>query len=97
MPNCNFFRYFVWGESEVWAIEKSRIKTKDRIQKLKEVLGSFNRDNVVKACKGLRRRIYRLLLMLTAVLINKMILGMYLYKFVITSIKSDDFQLCCVI
>jgi hypothetical protein len=37
------------------------------------------------------------LLMLTAVLINKMILDMYLCKFAFTSIKSDDFQLCCVI
>ncbi len=37
------------------------------------------------------------LLMLTAVLINKMILDMYLCKFSFTSIKSDDFQLCCVI
>ncbi len=39
----------------------------------------------------------RLLLTLTAILINKMILDMYLYKFAFTSIKSDDFQLCCVI
>ncbi len=38
-----------------------------------------------------------LLLMVTAVLINKMILDMYLCKFAFTSIKSDDFQLCCVI
>jgi hypothetical protein len=37
------------------------------------------------------------LLMLTSVLINKMILDMYLCKFVFTSIKSDDFQLCCII
>jgi hypothetical protein len=44
----------VWGESEVWVIEKSRNKTKDLIQKMKEVLGSFNRDTVVKACKSLR-------------------------------------------
>ncbi len=39
----------------------------------------------------------RLLLMLTAVLINKLILDLYIYKFVFTSINSDDFQLCCVI
>ena len=43
-PTCNFFCYFVCGESEVWVIEKSRNKTKDLIQKMKEVLGSFNRD-----------------------------------------------------
>jgi hypothetical protein len=34
----------VCGESEVWIIEKSLNKTKDLIQKMKEVLGSFNRD-----------------------------------------------------
>jgi len=39
----------------------------------------------------------RLLLILTAVLKNKMILDMYLCKFAFTSIKSDDFQLRCVI
>jgi hypothetical protein len=44
----------VWGEAEVWVIEKSRNKTKNLIQKMKEVLGSFNRDTVVKACMNLR-------------------------------------------
>ncbi len=39
----------------------------------------------------------RLLLTLTAVLIKKMILDMYLCQFAFTSIKSDDHQLCCVI
>jgi hypothetical protein len=53
-PNCTFFRYFVWGESEVWVIEKSLNKIKDL---MKEVLGFFNRDTVVKACKSLRPRI----------------------------------------
>jgi hypothetical protein len=48
----------VCGESEVWIIEKSLNKTKDLIQKMKEVLGSFNRDTVVKACKSLRPRIW---------------------------------------
>jgi hypothetical protein len=56
-PNCKFFRCFVWGEFEVWVIEKSHNKTKDLIQKMKEVLGPFNRDTVVKACKSLRTRI----------------------------------------
>ena len=56
-PNCKFFCYFVWGEFEVWVIEKSHNKTKDLIQKMKEVLGSFNMDTVVKACKSLRPNI----------------------------------------
>jgi hypothetical protein len=36
---------------------KSGIKTKDLIQKIKEVMGSFNRDTVTKACKSLMTRI----------------------------------------
>jgi hypothetical protein len=47
----------VWGESEVWVIEKPHSKTKNLIQKTREVLGSFNRDTVVKACMNLRPRI----------------------------------------
>ena len=34
-------------------IEKSCNKTKDLIKRMKEVLGSFNMDTVVKACKSL--------------------------------------------
>jgi hypothetical protein len=47
----------VWGESKAWVIAKSRNKTEDLIQKIKEVMGSFNRDTVAKACKSLRPRI----------------------------------------
>jgi hypothetical protein len=41
----------VWGESEVWVIEKSLNKIKDLIQKMKEALGFFNRDTVVKVLR----------------------------------------------
>jgi hypothetical protein len=44
----------VFGKSEIRVIEKSGNKTKYLIQKMKEVLGSFNRDTVVKAYKSLR-------------------------------------------
>jgi hypothetical protein len=47
----------VWGESEEWLIAKSRNKTQDLIQKIKEVMGSFNRDTVAKVFKSLRSRI----------------------------------------
>ncbi len=47
----------MWDESEVWVIEKSLNKIEDLIQKMKEVLGFFNRKTVVKACKSLRPRI----------------------------------------
>ncbi len=56
-PARNSFLYFVCGESEVRAIAKSRNETEDLIQKVKEVMGSFNRDTVAKACESLRSRI----------------------------------------
>ena len=43
-PNFKFFRYFVWSESKVWVIEKSHNKTKDLIQKMKEVLQQGHRS-----------------------------------------------------
>ena len=36
---------------------KSCNKTKDLIQKTKEVMGSFNRDTMAKACKRVRSKI----------------------------------------
>jgi hypothetical protein len=47
----------LWGESELWVIAKSRNKTEDLIQKIKDVMGFFNRDTVAKACQSLRARI----------------------------------------
>jgi hypothetical protein len=41
----------------IWVMAKSRNKTEDLIQKIKEVMGSFNRDTVKKVCKSLRSRI----------------------------------------
>ncbi len=41
----------------MWANAKPGDKTKDLIQKIKEVMGSFNRDTVAKACHSLRSRI----------------------------------------
>ncbi len=41
------------GESEVRVVAKSRNKTEDLIQKIKEVMESFNRDTVAKVW-GLR-------------------------------------------
>jgi hypothetical protein len=35
---------------------KYGINSKDLIQKIKEVMGSFNRDTVAKACKSLMTR-----------------------------------------
>ncbi len=65
-PDCHSFRYFLWGESELWVIAKSCNKIEDLIQKIKDVMVFFNRDTVAKACKSLRART-RLSLLLTAV------------------------------
>jgi hypothetical protein len=78
-PDCNPFRYFVWGEFELWVSAKSRNKTEDLILKIKEVMGSLFKNTVAKAFKSLMSRIEALLL--TAVLITKLILNMYLCKF----------------
>jgi hypothetical protein len=45
------------GESEVCLVAKSRKKTEDLTQKIKEVMGFFNRVTVAKACNSLRFRI----------------------------------------
>jgi hypothetical protein len=45
------------GKSELWVTAKSCNKTKDLIQKTKEVMGSFNRDTMAKACKRVRSKI----------------------------------------
>jgi hypothetical protein len=47
----------VLGKSKLWIIGKSGNKTEDLIQKIKEVMGSFNRDTVAKVCKSLKSRI----------------------------------------
>jgi hypothetical protein len=43
----------VWGEFEQWVSAKSRNKTEDLIQKIKEVMGFFNRDTVAKGLQEL--------------------------------------------
>jgi hypothetical protein len=47
----------VWGEFELWVSAKSRNKTEDLIQKIKEVMGSLIKNTVVQACKSLMSRI----------------------------------------
>jgi hypothetical protein len=56
-PDCNPFCYFVWGEFELWVNAKSRNKTEDLIQKIKEVMVSLINYTVAKACKSLMSRI----------------------------------------
>jgi hypothetical protein len=56
-PDCKPFDYFVCGVSELWVKAKSRNKSKDLIQKMKEVMGSIARDTLSKACTSFRSRI----------------------------------------
>ncbi len=53
-PDCNPFDYFLWGVSELRVNAKFRNKSKDLIQKMKEVMGSLTRVFLVKACVSFR-------------------------------------------
>ncbi len=57
LPGCKTFYYFVCGVSELKVKAKSRNKSKDLIQKMKEVMGSLGRDTLVKASTSFRARI----------------------------------------
>jgi hypothetical protein len=50
-PECNHLDYFVLGVSELMAKAKPHYKTEDLILKIKEVMGSLDRDTVAKAFK----------------------------------------------
>jgi hypothetical protein len=77
--DCNPFYYFVCGVSELRVNAKSHNKFKDLIQKMKEEMGSLDRDTLTKArAPGLGSRLSSLL---TAVLLYKLILNMYLWNF----------------
>ncbi len=56
-PDCNPFDYFLCGVSGLRVYAKSQNKFKDLIQKMKEVMGSFARDTLAKACTCFRSRI----------------------------------------
>jgi hypothetical protein len=47
----------VWGVSELSVNANSGNKSKDLIQKIKEVMGSLVRDTMAKACRSFRPRI----------------------------------------
>ncbi len=92
-PDCNPFDYFLWGVSELRVNAKFHNNFKVLIQKMKELVGSLARDILAKACTSFRSRIEASSL-LTAVLLDKLILNMYICNIFLTSIISDDFQLC---
>jgi hypothetical protein len=79
--DCNPFDYFVWGVSELRVNAKSHNKFKDLIQKMKEVMGSLVRNTLAKASTSFRSRIKAVSSLLTAVLLDKLILNMNLCTF----------------
>jgi hypothetical protein len=70
-PDCKPFGCFVSGVSELRVKAKSHNKSKDLIQKMKEVMGSLARDTPAKACTSFRSRIVGFLL-------NVLIVNMYI-------------------
>jgi hypothetical protein len=56
-PDCNNLGYFVLGVSELMVKAKPHNKTEDLILKIKEVMGSLDRDTVAKAFKWYTSRI----------------------------------------
>jgi hypothetical protein len=76
-PDCKLFHYFVWGVSEFRVKAKSRNKSKDLIQKMKEEMWSLARDTLTKVCTSFRSRM-RLSSQLMVVLLNMLIVNMYL-------------------
>ncbi len=54
---CKPLDYFVLGVSELRVKAKSSNKSKDLIQKMKEVMGSLARDTLAKASTSFRARI----------------------------------------
>jgi hypothetical protein len=54
---ATLFTIFLLGVSELSVNANSGNKSKDLIQKIKEVMGSFARDTLAKACTSFRSRI----------------------------------------
>ncbi len=83
----------MWGVTELRVNAKPHSKTEDLIEKIKEVMGSLDRDTVAKACRGFWSRIEPL----RAISSNSLILNTFICYYFFTSIKSVNFQLCYII
>jgi hypothetical protein len=94
-PNCKPFDYFVLGISELRVKAKSRNKSKDLIQKMKEVMGFLARDTLAKASTSFRARIGALFTAEGSFI--EYVDCQYVSLIFFTSLKSADFQLCCAV
>ncbi len=56
-PDCSPLDYFVWGVNELKVNAAPHNKTEDLTKKIKEVMGSLNRDTVARACRRFHSRI----------------------------------------
>jgi hypothetical protein len=56
-PDCKPFDFFIWGVSVLRVKAKFRNKSKDLIQKMKELMRSLARGTLAKACMSFRSRI----------------------------------------
>jgi hypothetical protein len=74
-PDCKPFDYVEWGVYELRVKAKSRNKSRDLIQKMKEVMGSLARNSLAKACSSFRSRLSSQIM---AFLLNMLIFNMYL-------------------
>ncbi len=95
-PECNHLDYFVLGVSELWVKAKPHNKTEDLILKIKEVMGSLDRDTVVKAFKWYTSRI-EAVVAADGDFIEEFDAYNVLLLIFFISLKTDDLQLCCVI
>ncbi len=95
-PDCKHFDYFVCGISELRVKAKFRNKSKDQIQKMKEVMGSLAKDTLAKACTSFRSRIEALFIA-DGSFIEYVDCQYVSLLIVFYFSKSADFQLCCVI
>ena len=67
----------MWGVTELKVNAKPHNKIEAFIQKIKEVVGSLNRDTVAKACNSFKPKI-ETVVTLTAISLNKLDLKMFL-------------------
>jgi hypothetical protein len=95
-PDCNPLDFSVFGVPELKVNAAACNNTEDLNKKMKEVMGFFDRDIVAKTC----RKFYSWIEAVVAdygssiKYVNSQYISL-LHFF--TSIKSDHFQLCCVL
>ncbi len=94
--DCNRFVWISLGVSELRANLKPHDKTKNLLPKIKEVMGSFDRNTMAKACRSFRSRIEAVFTADGSFIDYVDCQYVYLLIF-FTLVKSAEIQLCCAI